>query len=192
MTDALFSVPVQGRESDERYTPSWVFDGLALVFDLDPASPVEGGDCVPVRRKYTRHDDGLALPWDGLVWLNPPFSNSAAWADRFREHGNGVFLGPIANGRWWQDLAADADLMWLCADFAFTHPEHAGKRSSMPLAFAAMGPDAVQGLERLAISGRHRGFLATRHEVLEDPFWGDIERTQRASNSEVAAQENAS
>jgi len=40
----LFSVPVQGTDSDERYTPRWVFDGLGLMFDLDPASPLEGGD----------------------------------------------------------------------------------------------------------------------------------------------------
>jgi hypothetical protein len=32
----LFAVPVQGREADERYTPAWVFAGLALTFDLLP------------------------------------------------------------------------------------------------------------------------------------------------------------
>lgn len=159
VNDALFVVPVQGRETDERFTPRWVFDGLGLVFDLDPASPVEGGDCVPARRKFSRMDDGLAHEWDGLVWLNPPFSSATPWADRFRQHANGVFLGPIANARWWVDLAAAADRLWLCRDFAFTHPEHAGRRSSMPLAFAAMGDAASEGLERLASSGRHDGVL---------------------------------
>lgn len=160
MTDAaLFSVPVQGRESDERFTPAWVFLGLALTFDLDPASPVDGGDCVPALRKLTRNDDGLTHDWHGLVWLNPPFSEATPWADKFRAHGNGVFLGPIANARWWIDLAHTAGLLWLCRDFAFTHPEHAGRRSSMPLAFVAMGDDAVAGLERLARSGRHDGVL---------------------------------
>lgn len=159
MNEALFTVPVQGRETDERFTPQWVFDGLGLTFDLDPASPVEGGDVVPARVKLTRYDDGLAAAWTGLVWLNPPFSAGTAWADRFREHGNGVFLGPIANARWWMDLASAADRLWLCRDFAFTHPTHAGKRSSMPLAFAAIGPEAVEGLDRLATSGRHTGLL---------------------------------
>lgn len=160
MSDAaLFSVPVQGRETDERYTPSWVFSGLALTFDMDPASPVGGGDCVPARRKLTRHDDGLAHDWSGLVWLNPPFSAATPWADKFREHGNGVFLGPIANSRWWTDLARVSDLLWLCRDFAFIHPEHAGRRSSMPLAFAAMGDESAAALEMLAISGRHDGVL---------------------------------
>lgn len=28
--DALFATRVQGAESDERYTPAWVFEGLGL------------------------------------------------------------------------------------------------------------------------------------------------------------------
>lgn len=160
MSDQLIAVPVQGVDTDERYTPAWVFEGLQLVFDLDPASPVDGGDCVPAHRKLTRIDDGLANTWDGLVWLNVPFSGATRWADRFREHANGVFLGPVANARWWTDLARASTLMWLCRDFAFTHPTHAGKRSSMPLAFVAYGDPAADGLRRLACSGRHDGVLS--------------------------------
>jgi hypothetical protein len=146
-------------DRNERFTPSWVFDGLGVTFDLDPASPVDGGDHVPARRRYTVADDGLAQPWAGLVWLNPPFSAGTAWGDRFREHGNGVFLGPVANARWWTELAGAADLIWHCRDFAFDHPTHAGKRSSMPLAFVAMGDAAVEAVVRLHRSGRHPGVL---------------------------------
>jgi len=160
VTQPMFSVPVQGLDSDERYTPRWVFDGLGLIFDLDPCSPGEGaGDCVPARRKLTRHDDGLAQPWHGLVWVNPPFSNSTAFADRFIAHGNGVFLGPIANARWSYDLMKASELIWLPRDFAFTHPTHAGKRSNMPLMFCAIGDKASDGLSHLARSGVHRGAL---------------------------------
>ncbi len=158
----LFVVPVQGRDSDERYTPRWVFDGLGLTFDLDPCSPVEGGDAVPALRKLTRLDDGLAHDWVGRVWVNPPFSASTAFADRFMDHGNGVFLGPVANARWAQDILEVADLVWLCADFPFTHPTHAGKRSSMPLMFCAIGDECTAGLDRLARSGVHRGALLVR------------------------------
>lgn len=160
--NSLFRVPVQSLESDERYTPKWVFDHLGITFDLDPCSPVEGGDAVPSRRKLTRLDDGLAHDWEGCVWVNPPFSNSAAFADRFIAHGNGVFLGPVSNGRWAQDMLAASDLVWLCADFAFTHPTHAGKRSSMPLMFCAIGEVGTAALRRLASSGVHRGALLVR------------------------------
>lgn len=159
MTGTLFPTPVQGTDSDERFTPRWVFDGLGITFDLDPASPIEGGDCVPARRKLTRSDDGLAQEWNGAVWLNPPFSAATPWADKFREHSDGIFLGPVANSRWWNDLAASADRLWFCRDFAFTHPTHAGRRSSMPLAFMAMGATNVAALTRLASSGVHPGVL---------------------------------
>lgn len=155
----LFAAPVQSRETDERYTPQWIFDGLGLTFDLDPASPEGGGDCVPALAKFTKADDGLSRPWHGRVWLNPPFSESTAWADRFRDHGNGVFLGPVANGRWWVDLVRHADVIWHCRDFAFTHPTHAGKRSSMPLAMIAIGDDNAEAVRRLALSGVQDGVL---------------------------------
>ena len=166
-TPALFTGHApQSSDSDERYTPRWIFDGLALTFDLDPASPGEGaGDCVPATRKLTKVDNGLAIAWSGMVWLNPPFSAGASWADKFREHGNGVFLGPIANSRWALQLMAAADFVWLCSDFAFTHPTHAGKRSSMPLFMAAMGDVAAAGLHRLATTTSHRGVLYGR------PWW---------------------
>lgn len=157
----LMPVPLQERDSDERYTPRWIFDGLGLMFDTDPASPVGGGDFVPARVKYTRNDDGLSQPWHGLVWLNPPFSQSTAWADRFRDHGNGVFLGPVANARWWFDLVRHADVIWHCRDFAFVHPTHAGKRSSMPLAMIGMGAIASAAVTRLGRSGVQDGVLVT-------------------------------
>src|SRR5215471_7271931 len=157
--------PPQGAATDERYTPAWVFHGLDLAFDLDPASPVDGGDCVPARRKLTSADDGLTAPWDGLVWLNPPFSNLKTWANRMVAHRCGVFLGPVANGAWVQTVVGAADLLWLCRDIAFCHPVHGGRHCSMPLFFAAFGPSATAGLGRLAGCGRHEGTLLARVSV---------------------------
>jgi hypothetical protein len=89
---------------------------------------------VPAAVKYTRLEDGLAQPWAGFVWCNPPFSQATAWADRFREHGDGLWLGPVANSRWWIDLASAADLLYHLRDFPFMSPSHRGRQSSMPLA----------------------------------------------------------
>lgn len=168
----LLSTPVQGRASDERFTPPWVFAALGLDFDLDPASPVEGGDCVPARAKYTTADDGLALPWFGRVWLNPPFSAATAWADRFRAHGDGVFLGPVANARWWIDLARAAGVVWHCRDFPFDHPTHAGRRSAMPLAFVGLGAASVAAVRRLAAADVHEGVL-----FIPDPYFAQDPRS---------------
>jgi hypothetical protein len=32
----LITVPIQANDSDERYTPRWVFDGMGLTFDHEP------------------------------------------------------------------------------------------------------------------------------------------------------------
>ena len=158
----MFAVPVQGLDSDERYTPRWIFDGMGHVFDLDPASPVGGGDFVPASCKLTREGNGLSAEWFGSVWLNPPFSHTSAWARRFIAHGRGVFLGPVANAAWCTEMMHAADLVWFVRDFAFTHPTHAGKRSNMPLFMAAIGGAECRALRRLATSGRHDGVLFER------------------------------
>lgn len=144
----LFAVPVQERETDERFTPRWVFDALGESFDTDPASPVGLETFVPASTRYTREDDGLAQAWSGFVWCNPPFSNATPWAERFIDHGHGLWLGPVANSAWFSRMLRTADLVWMMRDFAFVHPTHAGKRSSMPLAMFAYGDRAVDAILR--------------------------------------------
>jgi hypothetical protein len=146
----LFGIGTGTPATDERFTPAWLFRALGEVFDLDPASPVGGGDCVPAVRKLTTEDDGLSAPWSGFVWVNPPFSNATPWADRFLEHGHGLWLGPVSNARWFNELAGRAERVWLMRDFAFTHPTHAGKRTSMPLAMLPLGDRAARAVDRAA------------------------------------------
>jgi hypothetical protein len=145
--------------NNDFYTPPWIFERLAVRFDLDVCGPPGGVPWIPADRHYTLADDGLTAPWAGFVWLNPPFSQSTPWADRFRAHGNGVWLGPIANARWFVDLARGADRLYLCRDIAFVHPTHAGRRSSMPLASVAYGTRASEALARLAAADRVAGAL---------------------------------
>jgi hypothetical protein len=91
MSEHEFSVGA----SSEWYTPKYVFDALGLTFDLDPASPGAGLGFVPARRIYTKVQDGLRQPWEGLVWLNPPFGarrSQVAWLQKFFLHNNGIAL----------------------------------------------------------------------------------------------------
>ena len=37
-------------------------------------------------------DDGLLLPWFGLVWCNPPYSAPTAWCRKWAEHPDGFLL----------------------------------------------------------------------------------------------------
>ena len=79
-------------DSDAWYTPSWVFEGMGVTFDLDVASPDGGLPWLPTRRFYTVADDGLTMPWEGWVWCNPPYSAPTAWCRKWAAHEPGGCL----------------------------------------------------------------------------------------------------
>ena len=93
--------------TDERYTPKWVFDRLGLQFVLDVAAPVDGPRHTPCLAWHDINSDGLAHDWHGLVWMNPPYSKPKPWIAKFRDHANGVALLPTSQGQWWLDLWYD-------------------------------------------------------------------------------------
>ena len=162
MTDLpMFAVPVQGTETDERYTPTWLFEELGR-FDLDPCSPEGGPLHGHADAWFTRADDGLAQPWEGRVFMNPPFSETTAWADRFVAHGDGIALLPLANAAWRVRLMNACQLFWFPADFPFIGQTHTQQRVGMPVFLAALGRRNCVALERLHRSGRHPGVLLER------------------------------
>lgn len=106
--------PVSVNPSDERYTPPDVFDALGMTFDLDPCSP--GPDhWVPARKVYTIADDGLAQPWEGTVFMNPPFggrNGHVLWLRKFLDHGDGIGLvNAQTSAAWFHDHLHRADAL---------------------------------------------------------------------------------
>lgn len=91
MSARLFGIE-DALDSDAWYTPEWVFDGLGVRFDLDVAAPADPLPWLPADHRYTAADDGLALPWFGLVWCNPPYSAPTAWCRRWASHPDGFLL----------------------------------------------------------------------------------------------------
>jgi phage N-6-adenine-methyltransferase len=79
-------------DSDDWYTPKWVFDGLGMTFDVDVAAPDGGAENVPALTHYTVADDGLLQPWHGYVWCNPPYSAPTRWCDKWAAHEPGGCL----------------------------------------------------------------------------------------------------
>lgn len=98
-------------ESIEWYTPPEIFEALDLTFDLDPCSPGEGKSFVPAKRHYTIVDDGLVSPWEGTVFMNPPYGNATQiWMKKFVEHGDGIALVfARTDVKWFQDNANEFD-----------------------------------------------------------------------------------
>jgi hypothetical protein len=97
------------KETDERYTPAWIFDTLGVEFDLDPCSPIGGIEGAPIKNYYTAADDGLSKDWYGNVWVNPPFSNPRPFMEKLAAHGQGIGLVRISQSQWAKDLWNKAD-----------------------------------------------------------------------------------
>ncbi len=63
-------------ESTEHYPLHYFPDAVIAclgAIDLDPSSNSREIPNVPAARHYTAQDNGLVQPWDGRVFLNPPF-----------------------------------------------------------------------------------------------------------------------
>lgn len=80
----------------EWYTPPDLFKRLDTTFDLDPASPASGPvPWVPAEQFYSPLDDGLKQPWEGSVWLNPPYGPAGIeFIRKMVKHGDGLLLIP--------------------------------------------------------------------------------------------------
>lgn len=136
----------------EWYTPPTLFARLGLTFDLDPASP--GADVVPwvpAAKHYTPRENGLIQPWEGRVWLNPPYgAPGVAFIQRLIEHGDGLALIPArTETRIFQQAASSADLVVFLRDrLHFIRADGRQSRASFASVLLAYGPvaDAVPGL----------------------------------------------
>lgn len=97
-------------QTDDWWTPKFIFDRLGLDFDLDPAAPAGGVPWIPCRRFYTPRDDGLQKPWFGRVWLNPPYGQATPrWLERMVAHGDGIaLLFSRTDTRWFHEFAPTA------------------------------------------------------------------------------------
>lgn len=132
--------------SDEWYTPKHIFDALGLKFDLDPCSP-ETGSVVPAKQRYSLPFDGLAAPWFGLVWMNPPYSKPAPWVDKWLKHRNGLALLPMAKSKWFVDLmSTEASFLVLSSNFKFISPTGKPLSLMMGSALWAIGDISYQAL----------------------------------------------
>ena len=91
---------IGGHQSRRNITDTWLTPPAIIQalgpFDLDPCAAPDPRPWDTAIRHYTKpRDDGLALPWRGRVWLNPPYGQQdvvGPWMRRMAEHGNGTAL----------------------------------------------------------------------------------------------------
>jgi len=161
-------------QSDDWYTPAYIFEALGCTFDLDVAAPPEGPRYVPCRDFIALPRDGLMEPWSGLVWMNPPFGQrnvgKRGWIERFGLHGNGIALLPDrTSAPWFQRFGPWADaILFVSPKVKFERPD--GSVDEQPANGTALFAIGDLGVEALIRAGPKLGFLAA-------PFSGNaVER----------------
>lgn len=101
-------------ETDDWFTPPEIFMALGLTFDLDPCSPGPS-HWVPARDVFTKEDNGLALQWSGLVFMNPPFggrNGHVPWLVKFLNHAYGVaIVRAYTSSSWWHKHMHRAEMI---------------------------------------------------------------------------------
>lgn len=139
--------------SDEWYTPPAIFAALGERFDLDPCSP-GAGHWVPADKVYTAADDGLAQPWRGFVFVNPPFggrNGHVPWLRKFLAHEHGIaIVRAYTSAAWFHDWAIQADaLLFPRGKTKFIRADGSvGKAPGSGIVLLGMGARAMQALER--------------------------------------------
>ncbi len=90
-------------DPDTWLTPRFILEALGK-FDLDPCAASQNRDWV-CPASFSREENGLQLPWQGRVFMNPPFSNTAPWLRKHAAHANGISLVPASiESRVWREF----------------------------------------------------------------------------------------
>lgn len=89
--------------SNDWCTPAWLCELLGR-FDLDPCSNARSHVQSDIRRIWPVN--GLAYPWHGSVFVNPPYSNVGPWAAKLADHTGPwcALLKLDPSTRWWATL----------------------------------------------------------------------------------------
>ena len=136
-------------------TPTELLEALYEAFgtiDLDPCSPTNNRTTAPVKASvhFTEADDGLALPWHGTVFLNPPYGRQLkAWVAKAKDEvlcGNARTVVALIPARtdtryWHEHVAGDATVFFLRGRLTFGAADAA---APFPSALALWGAAAHQ------------------------------------------------
>ena len=142
-----------GKETDEQYTPKFIFDALKIQFDFDVSAPIGGSPFVPCNAYFTKNDDGLSQEWVGKIWMNPPFSEGTKWHQRFQSHNNGIALAPMSKAKWFYDYWTDKKfgILMPTPHLKFRQPNGTDKGIFIPIVLIAAGEECNEALRNSAL-----------------------------------------
>lgn len=123
-------------DGDEWYTPAEYIEAARFVMgeiDLDPATCESAQETVQAQAYYTKQDNGLAQPWAGRVWLNPPYSTPAIRhfvSKLIDEHDKGnvteavILTNNSSDTGWFHDLLSRYPACFTRGRVQFWRPNH--------------------------------------------------------------------
>jgi hypothetical protein len=143
---------------DEWLTPKSIIDELG-PFDLDPCSPIVR-PWNTANLHYTINDNGLLMPWEGFVWLNPPYGQqTTTWLERMAVHNQGIALIFART-----ETEMFTRFIWPCASailfiegrlyFHYVNGEKAKGNAGAPSVLVAYGSEALERLGNCNIKGK--------------------------------------
>jgi hypothetical protein len=144
-------------ENDEWLTPPSILRALG-PFDLDPCAPI-ARPWDMAKNHYTKNDPGLLRPWEGRVWLNPPYGlQTKGWLKRLADHGNGIALifARIETEMFFSQVWNRADaLLFIEGRLYFYHVDGTKARanSGAPSVLIAYGESNAKSLLNSGIKG---------------------------------------
>lgn len=156
-------------ETNEWYTPKYIFDALNTRFDLDVCAPTDRTFVNTPTSSYI-YADSLEMYWDGFVWMNPPFGGRnglVPWLDKFFEHGNGIALTPDrSSAPWYQESLKKCDgVLLISGKVKFIKPDgKTGDSPSTGTSLFAIGERGITALRNAEKNGL--GTLLVRYERL--------------------------
>lgn len=148
---------------NEWYTPGNILDAARKVLgsiDLDPASSAVANLRVKATRFYSADDDGLAKPWAGKVWMNPPYAKKTIplFAKKLLDSLGSIEAITLTNNstdtKWFQLLAEHSSAICLISGrVKFLSPEGEKGAPLQGQAVLYFGPDADCFIREFAIIG---------------------------------------
>jgi|SRR5579859_1199516 len=151
-------------QSADMQTDVWLTPPEILLrlgkFDLDPCAPATRPWDM-AKKHYCLPQNGLTLPWEGRVWLNPPYGRLIGdWMQKMAQHGTGIALtfARTEVSYWHQHIWPYAySILFLEGRLHFYNTDgiKAAGNAGAPSVLIAYGKDNVNALGDSGIAGMH-------------------------------------
>lgn len=181
---------IGGHQSAAAATTTWltpppILDALG-PFDLDPcAAPAPRPWRTATVMNSELDGDGLAMEWDGRVWLNPPYTSAdiEAWLQRLGDHNRGtalIFARTETAAFQRQVWNRASGLLFLAGRLHFHHADgtRAKANAGAPSVLCAYGQDDMDRLAAAELEGAFVPLRFARFAVVAglDLSWSQIMR----------------